>query len=58
MLVTMLMGILDGVPDSDSVRVEWQVGLTTEGGVPEIGILVAIDTGRTTNDVMVVFGDK
>jgi hypothetical protein len=44
MLVTMLMGVLDGMPDSDGVRVEWQVGLTTEGGVPEISILVAIDT--------------
>ena len=38
--------------------VQRQVGLAAEGGVPEIGILVAIDTGRAADDMLAGFGDK
>jgi hypothetical protein len=54
----MFMGIFDGVPDRDGIRMQREVGLTTEGRVPQVGIHIAVDTGRTTNDVVTIFGNK
>ena len=58
MLIAVFVCILDSVPDGDGIRVQWEIGLAAEGRVPQVGIHIAVDTGRTTNDVVTLFGNK
>ncbi len=58
MIIAVLVGILDGVPDGHGVRMQYHIGLTTKRRIPEEGIALTVDAGRTANHMPLVFGNK
>ena len=58
MIVATLMGILDGVPNGEHRRMHEYERLTSESGIPEIGVLSAVSTRRTADDTVFVKSDK
>ena len=58
MIVAVLVGVFDGVPDGQRVGMQHDVCLTSEGRIPQESVTLAIHTGRTTDDMLLVFGDK
>ena len=57
-VVALLVGILDGMPNGDLIGMEHEVGLPTESGIPQKGVAAVIGTGRTADDMIVIFGDE
>ena len=58
MLITGSMGSLDGGPHGDGIRMEWGIALAARGGIPEVGITIAEDGDRGSDDVFMVFGNQ
>ena len=57
-LAGLSVGMLDGLPDGEDVRMYDGVGLAEESGVPQVGLLLAVDNRRTADDTIVVAGDE
>lgn len=58
MVIAVLVGIFDGMPDGQCVRMQHDIRLTSEGRIPQERIALTIDTGRTANDMLLVFGNE
>ena len=50
------MGILDGMPESDGIRMEGGIALTSGSRIPQIGIVTRIDAGTATYDLLMDIG--
>lgn len=57
MVVVVMVGILDGMPDGHDVGVDKSKRFPSECRVPEVGIATAINNSRTTDDHFTIFGD-
>ena len=54
MLIALAVGIFDTVPDGHCIWMERQVGLSAEGRIPKVGVVLTIDTDGTADDVVAV----
>ena len=52
------MGILDGVPEGDGIRMEWCIALAAGCRIPQIGIVAGVDAGTTAHDLFSDTGDE
>ena len=53
-LITAGVGILDGMPQGQLVGMQKCKRLTTESGVPQVGVLLAVGHSRTADNVVVI----
>lgn len=56
-LVASGVGVFQDVPQRQFIRMDDSKRLATEGGVPEVGVLLAVDNGRTADDVVMITGE-
>ena len=52
------MGVFDGMPNGQRVRMKHDICLTTESCIPKESIALTVDTGRTTYHMLMIFGDE
>lgn len=57
MLVGLAVTVLDGVPDGEHVGMDQCERLTPGCGIPQVGLLLAIDHGRATHHMPLVTGE-
>ena len=56
-LVASGVGVFQDVPQRQFIRMDDSKRLATEGGVPEVGVLLTVDNGRTADDVVMITGE-
>ena len=58
MLKSLVIGVFHGIPHSQYIWVEMHERLSSECHIPEIGISIAIDAGRASDDMITIFRHK
>ena len=58
MLESSVIGILHGIPHGDDIRVQVHIGLSSEGGIPEVGIPVTIGAHTAADHFSTILCDK
>ena len=58
MLVATTVGVLDSMPDGELARMGESIGLASVGGIPEVGLVMAVDHSRASHDVPTIAGEE
>ena len=58
MLEAAPVGILQHVPDGHDMGMQPGIGLSAEGCIPQIGLMLTVDDSRTADDVVAIAGQE